>query len=95
MFLNRYEAIVSPSSMLIVRNPWRLSLDEIKMPIAAELDTFEVKFKASMQSSVPPPGSPLNYIYAALYGSCNDLQKNPVPAIPGSTAELRNVSDEQ
>ncbi len=30
-----------------------LSLDEIKQPIAAELDTFEGKFKASMQSSVP------------------------------------------
>lgn len=30
-----------------------LSLDEIKKPIAAELDTFEGKFKASMQSSVP------------------------------------------
>ncbi len=30
-----------------------LSLDEIKKPISAELDTFEGKFKASMQSSVP------------------------------------------
>ncbi|SKB62802.1 polyprenyl synthetase family protein [Daejeonella lutea] len=30
-----------------------LNLDEIKKPIAAELDTFEGKFKASMQSSVP------------------------------------------
>lgn len=30
-----------------------LSLDEIKKPIAAELNTFEGKFKASMQSSVP------------------------------------------
>ena len=30
-----------------------LSLDEIKKPIAAKLDTFEGKFKASMQSSVP------------------------------------------
>ena len=30
-----------------------LSLDEIKKPIAAELDTFEGKFKASMQSSIP------------------------------------------
>ena len=30
-----------------------LSLDEIKKPIAAELDTFEGKFKASMKSSVP------------------------------------------
>lgn len=30
-----------------------LSLDEIKKPIAAELATFEGKFKASMQSSVP------------------------------------------
>lgn len=30
-----------------------LSLDEIKKPIAGELDTFEEKFKASMQSSVP------------------------------------------
>lgn len=30
-----------------------LSLDEIKKPIAAELDIFEGKFKASMQSSVP------------------------------------------
>ena len=30
-----------------------LSLDEIKKPIAAELDTFEGKFKSSMQSSVP------------------------------------------
>ncbi len=30
-----------------------LSLDEIKKPIAEELDTFEGKFKASMQSSVP------------------------------------------
>lgn len=30
-----------------------LSLDEIKKPIATELDTFEGKFRASMQSSVP------------------------------------------
>lgn len=30
-----------------------LSLDEIKQPIAGELDAFEQKFKASMQSSVP------------------------------------------
>ncbi len=30
-----------------------LSLDEIKKPIAAELDIFEEKFKASMKSSVP------------------------------------------
>ncbi|WP_276360427.1 polyprenyl synthetase family protein [Daejeonella sp. H1SJ63] len=30
-----------------------LSLDEIKKPIAGELDTFEAKFKTSMQSSVP------------------------------------------
>ena len=30
-----------------------LNLDEIKKPIAAELETFEAKFKASMQSSVP------------------------------------------
>lgn len=30
-----------------------LSLDEIKKPIAEELDTFEGKFKSSMQSSVP------------------------------------------
>lgn len=30
-----------------------LSLDEIKKPIAGELETFEEKFKASMQSSVP------------------------------------------
>jgi len=30
-----------------------LNLDEIKKPIAAELETFESKFKASMQSSVP------------------------------------------
>ena len=30
-----------------------LNLEEIKMPIAAELETFEAKFKASMQSSVP------------------------------------------
>ncbi|WP_026896910.1 polyprenyl synthetase family protein [Daejeonella oryzae] len=30
-----------------------LSLDEIKKPIADELDVFEGKFKASMQSSVP------------------------------------------
>lgn len=30
-----------------------LSLDEIKKPISGELDTFEGKFKASMQSSVP------------------------------------------
>ena len=30
-----------------------LSLDEIKKPIAGELDTFEGKFKSSMQSSVP------------------------------------------
>lgn len=30
-----------------------LSLDEIKKPIAAELNTFEGKFRASMQSSVP------------------------------------------
>jgi octaprenyl-diphosphate synthase len=30
-----------------------LSLDEIKKPIAGELDTFEEKFKASMKSSVP------------------------------------------
>ena len=30
-----------------------LSLDEIKKPIAGELDAFEGKFKASMQSSVP------------------------------------------
>lgn len=30
-----------------------LSLDEIKKPIATELNTFEGKFRASMQSSVP------------------------------------------
>src|ERR1700744_1448330 len=30
-----------------------LSIDEIKKPIAAEIDVFEGKFKASMQSSVP------------------------------------------
>ncbi|UEG54208.1 polyprenyl synthetase family protein [Mucilaginibacter daejeonensis] len=30
-----------------------LSLNEIKRPIAAEIDVFEEKFKASMQSSVP------------------------------------------
>jgi octaprenyl-diphosphate synthase len=30
-----------------------LSLNEIKKPIAAEIDVFEEKFKASMQSSVP------------------------------------------
>jgi octaprenyl-diphosphate synthase len=30
-----------------------LSLNEIKKPIAAELDNFEGKFRASMQSSVP------------------------------------------
>jgi len=30
-----------------------LSLDEIKKPIAGELDIFEEKFKASMKSSVP------------------------------------------
>lgn len=30
-----------------------LSLDEIKKPIAGELNTFEGKFRASMQSSVP------------------------------------------
>jgi len=30
-----------------------LSIDEIKKPIAAEIDVFEEKFKASMQSSVP------------------------------------------
>lgn len=30
-----------------------LSLDQIKQPIAADLDAFEKKFKASMQSSVP------------------------------------------
>lgn len=30
-----------------------LSLNDIKKPIAAELDVFEEKFKASMQSSVP------------------------------------------
>ncbi len=30
-----------------------LNLEEIKKPIAAELETFEAKFKASMQSSVP------------------------------------------
>lgn len=30
-----------------------LSLNEIKKPIAAQLDVFEEKFKASMQSSVP------------------------------------------
>src|SRR3954471_9115507 len=30
-----------------------LSINEIKKPIAAEIDVFEGKFKASMQSSVP------------------------------------------
>lgn len=30
-----------------------LSIDEIKRPIAAEIDVFEEKFKTSMQSSVP------------------------------------------
>ncbi|MBM3402766.1 MAG: polyprenyl synthetase family protein [Bacteroidetes bacterium] len=30
-----------------------LNLEEIKIPIVAELETFEAKFKASMQSSVP------------------------------------------
>lgn len=30
-----------------------LSIDEIKKPIAAEIDVFEGKFKTSMQSSVP------------------------------------------
>jgi octaprenyl-diphosphate synthase len=30
-----------------------LSIDEIKKPIAAEIDVFEEKFKTSMQSSVP------------------------------------------
>ncbi len=30
-----------------------LSIDEIKKPIAAEIDVFESKFKASMHSSVP------------------------------------------
>ncbi|QJD95393.1 polyprenyl synthetase family protein [Mucilaginibacter robiniae] len=30
-----------------------LNLDEIKKPIAAEIDVFEERFKASMQSSVP------------------------------------------
>ena len=30
-----------------------LNLEEIKKPIAAELETFEAKFKASMRSSVP------------------------------------------
>jgi octaprenyl-diphosphate synthase len=30
-----------------------LNLEEIKKPIASELETFEAKFKASMQSSVP------------------------------------------
>src|SRR6201994_2590237 len=30
-----------------------LSIDEIKKPIAAEIDVFEEKFKSSMQSSVP------------------------------------------
>ncbi|MBE7179236.1 MAG: polyprenyl synthetase family protein, partial [Mucilaginibacter polytrichastri] len=30
-----------------------LSLDQIKRPIAADLDAFEKKFRASMQSSVP------------------------------------------
>src|SRR5246127_3112456 len=30
-----------------------LSINEIKKPIAAEIDVFEEKFKASMQSSVP------------------------------------------
>jgi octaprenyl-diphosphate synthase len=30
-----------------------LSIDEIKRPIAAEIDVFEGKFKTSMQSSVP------------------------------------------
>src|SRR5476651_2182418 len=30
-----------------------LSIDEIKRPIAAEIDAFEKKFRASMKSSVP------------------------------------------
>jgi len=30
-----------------------LSIDEIKQPIAADIDAFEEKFKSSMQSSVP------------------------------------------
>ena len=30
-----------------------LSIDEIKKPIAGDIDVFEGKFKASMQSSVP------------------------------------------
>ncbi|MDB5018477.1 MAG: hypothetical protein JWQ84_3309, partial [Mucilaginibacter sp.] len=30
-----------------------LSINEIKKPIAADIDVFEGKFKASMQSSVP------------------------------------------
>ncbi|RYE17622.1 MAG: polyprenyl synthetase family protein, partial [Sphingobacteriaceae bacterium] len=30
-----------------------LSIDEIKKPVAVEIDVFESKFKASMHSSVP------------------------------------------
>jgi octaprenyl-diphosphate synthase len=30
-----------------------LNINEIKKPIAAEIDVFEEKFKTSMQSSVP------------------------------------------
>ena len=30
-----------------------LSINDIKQPIAADIDVFEERFKASMQSSVP------------------------------------------
>lgn len=39
------------------------TLDEIKKPIAAEIDLFEEKFKKSMQSSVPLLDRITHYIY--------------------------------
>lgn len=39
------------------------TLDEIKRPIAAEIDLFEEKFKKSMQSSVPLLDRITHYIY--------------------------------
>lgn len=40
-----------------------LVLDEIRKPIASELDAFEVKFKASMRSSTPLLDRITHYIY--------------------------------
>jgi Polyprenyl synthetase len=48
-----YRPTPLPYLAFITFAPMALSLDTIRRPIARELDEFEVRFKASMQSNAP------------------------------------------